>query len=113
MAKTGAHLRVQQFSDYVHGVELFGDRKRPEPEYFRVRFPGGDVDLVRLDDGSYWVHVRVNRPDDGGNPQERIFAQITDARLDVRGKHAAETDAGDFKHPGLYHLAVRVQAVQS
>jgi hypothetical protein len=107
--KTGAHLRVQEFSDSVQGVQLFGDKRRPEPEYFRLKFPGGDVDLSRLDDGSYWVHLRVNRPDDGGMPDERVFAQIVDARLDVRGKHAAETDPGDFKHPGLYHVALRVK----
>lgn len=108
--KTGTHFKVQEFSDAVMGVELFGDRKRPEPEYFRVRFPGGDVDLSRLDDGSYWVHLRVDRPDDGGDPyREHGFARIVDARLDVRGKHAAETNAGDFNHPGLYHVALRVQ----
>ncbi len=107
--KTGAHLKVQTFSDRVMGVELFGNPKKPEPEHFRVYFPGGDIDIARLDNGDYWVHLRVDRPEDGGDPyREGGFARIVDGRLDVHGKHSAETNAGDFKHPGLYHVALRV-----
>lgn len=107
--KTGAHLKIEQMGEVVQGVRLFGNPQKPEPEHFRVCFPGGDVDLVRLDDGSYWIHLRVNRPDDGDDP-DREFAKITDARLDVHGKHVAETKVGDFKHPGLYHVALKVKS---
>jgi len=95
----------------VMGVTLEGNPAKPEPEYFRVRFPGGDVDLVRLDDGSYWVHVSVNRPQDIiGNEDAAKVGKLADARLDITGKHANEANIGDFENPGLYHLAVRVVA---
>lgn len=100
-------LAVKSFGDEVQGIELRGDRRSPEPTYVRVAFPGGDVDVVRASDGSYWIHVRVDQAKDVTASGEPV-GQITDARLDVAGKHASETDAGDFGNPGLYHLAVRV-----
>jgi len=111
MAKTGAHLRVVQMGTSVMGVKLDGNPARPEPEYFRVVFPGGDVDLTRLDDGSYWVHIRVNRPQDiMGNEDGAKVGRLVDARLDIADMHANDTNVGDFGHPGLYHVAVRVKA---
>ena len=73
-------------------------------------FPGGAVSVVRTNDGDYWVHVAVaNRWNDPqGLEFDHELARITDARLDITGKHASQVDAGDFKDPGLYHLAVRV-----
>jgi len=89
------------------GVQLEGNKAKPEPIHFRVMFPGGDVDIVRTTDGEYWVHVRRNRPEDviaGGGK----VGHITDARLDILGMHSAEANTGDFANPNLYHLAVRV-----
>ena len=94
-------------SDEVQGVTLRGDRNNPEPAYFRVRFPGGDVDVTRCTDGSYWVHVAVNRPGCGYNP-EAPSGKIIDGRVDVAGMHASESSAGDLSNPGAYHVAVRV-----
>lgn len=101
-------MKIRRMGDMVLGVELEGNPKKPEPEHFRVMFPGGEVDLARLDDGSYWVHLRVNRPDDGWDP-DRVFAKITDARLDILDKHAADCDPGDFANPKLYHVALHVK----
>src|SRR5512135_2951446 len=101
-------LSVVAMGDEVQGVTLKGNPKSPEPTHFRVVFPGGDVDVVRTTTGDYWVHVRVNnRP--GHDDPNATPGRLVDARLDVVDKHASETDAGDFKDPGLYHLAVRVQ----
>ena len=93
--------------DNVLGVRLEGNPRKPEPDYFRVTFPGGDVDITRTTDNEYWIHVRVNRPADGDSP-DREMARFVDARLDIQGKHATESDLGDFDHPDLYHVAVRV-----
>jgi len=109
MAKTGSHLKIESFGDAALGVTLLGNPKKPEPDHFRVNFPGGDVDIARCTDGSYWVHVAVNRRGNGGHDPERAEGQIKDARLDIIGKCAADCDAGDFGHEGLYHLAVRVE----
>jgi len=87
--------------------EVFGDPKRqPEPEELRIAFPGGELSLIRTDDGSYWVHVLKHEDQDGVSG--RADGEFRDARIDVRSKHASDTDAGDFAHPETYHVAVRV-----
>ena len=104
-------LRIIDFGETVQGVRLDGDRRNPEPESFRVAFPGGDVDIVRTTNDEYWVHVRVNSSEDVTLLQDEarvIVGQLVDARLDIRGKHQGDTDVGDFADPGLYHLAVRI-----
>ena len=101
-------LKVERFGTEAQGIRLLGDPKiQPEPLHVRIVFPGGDVDVVRCDDGSYWVHVAVH--DDDGNVGD-VAGKLVDARLDIKGKDLRETSTGDFGHPGLYHLAVRVAA---
>jgi len=94
-------LKVVDFGTKVQGVTIRGDKRNPEPESFRVQFPGGDVDVVRTTDDEYWIHIRVDR-------DETPRGRIVDARLDIKGKHASETKVGDFENPNLYHLAVRI-----
>jgi hypothetical protein len=36
------------------------------------------------------------------------MGKFVNARIDIIGKHASNTDPGDFKHPDMYHMAVRV-----
>lgn len=102
-------LSIESMGTKVQGVRLRGDRRNPEPEHFRVSLPFGDVDIARTSDDEYWIHVRVNTPDDG----EVIVAgqragQIKDARIDCKGKHAGTVDASILEDPALFHLAVRV-----
>lgn len=101
-------LVVRDMGDKVQGVELRGDRRNPEPESFRVVFPGGDVDVVRTTTDDYWVHVRVNVAGDLHAQEDLVVGQLVDARLDIQGRHASDVNVGDFADPGLYHLAVRV-----
>jgi hypothetical protein len=102
-------LKIERFGDEVQGIRLQGDPSiRPEPVHVRVVFPGGDVDVVRTTDGDYWVHVRVDSAQDVAAEVADQAGRIVDARLDIRTKHASETDVGDFAHPDLYHLAVRI-----
>jgi len=109
MPKTGAHLKVRPFGSNVLGVRLEGDRRQPEPAEFRVSFQGGDISVVRCTDGSYWAHVSVDHEQAGWFDSGSMkAARLTDARLDIVGKHAAETNPGDFLNDGLYHLAVRI-----
>lgn len=108
MPKTGSHLKIRSFGTDVLGVRLEGNPSKPEPIYFRVAFPGGDVDIARCSDDTYWIHVRVNRPEDLTGQGFGEVGKLTDARIDIKGKHASECNAGDFADPDLYHLAVRV-----
>lgn len=109
MPKTGSHLKIISLGSAVLGVRLEGNPRKPEPDEFRVNFPGGDVSVVRCSDGTYWAHVRVDHENHG------MFTtgvdkphRIVDARLDINGIHAADVNVGDFKNPELYHLAVRI-----
>jgi hypothetical protein len=119
-------LRVERFGETVQGVRLRGDPKvLAEPESFRVSFPGGDVDVVRCDDGSYWVHVRVDSAEDVKEEAAEVAGVVTDARVDYRerptsGQLASDTYGGDttlhalsFSRPGPYHLAVRVAVART
>lgn len=41
---------------------LKGDKKsKTEPGQHIIEFPGGAVEVARLEDGSYWAHIIVNR----------------------------------------------------
>lgn len=124
MSKTGSHLRIRELADKVLGVELFGDRSRPEPDHFRVKFPGGIVDIARTTDGDHWVHTVVNNPRRVGfDPAGQDVGAIVDARsgdadpvsfddqgeiVDTRAHHVFGTS--DMM-VGLYDLAVRVRKV--
>lgn len=88
--------------------EIHGDPKRqPEPESLRIVFPGGEVNLTRCSDGSYWAHITRHESELGDDI--RPAGRLVDARIDVRGKHASECDAGDFANPETYHVAVRIE----
>lgn len=100
--KTGSHLKIKSMGDAVLGVTLEGNPHKPEPIYFRVQFPGGEVDIVRQDNGEYWVHLSTGKAEDRAGV-------ITDARLDVTSKPVRDTNVGDFNNPGLYHVAMRVK----
>lgn len=108
---TGSHLKIRSVGDNAHGVDLRGNRALPEHATFLVFFPGGDVEVARTSEGDYWIHIRVNRPHDGGDPT-RPMGRLVDARLDVTGRHTVEVDVGDFNDPNLHHLAVRIGADQ-
>lgn len=104
-------LKIVQFGNKCQGVRLRGDRRNPEPETVRIAFPTGEVELTRTTDNEYWVHVRVYDNDDLltiGEDEKISVGRITDARLDIRGRHASETNVGDFENEKLFHLAVRV-----
>lgn len=110
--KTGGHLRIEQLGTNAQGVTLQGDPRRPEPDSFRVSFPGGEVDIERCTDGSYWVHVIANERektiDREGPNSGTVYGRFSEARMHLTDKHSAEADLGDFGNPGLYDVALRV-----
>lgn len=82
---------------------LFGDPKiRPEKPYTIITFPGGDVEIARCDDGTYWVHVAVRRDDVTGQDASIIRGRI-DASTQRYADEAnavinAEIEQGDINH---------------
>jgi len=110
--KTGEHLRIKSFGDSVVGVELEGNPRKPEHDSFRVKFPGGEIDIERCTDGSYWIHMLVNQRDKTiereGPGSGAVYAHVSEARMHLTNKHSSEANLGDFANPGLYDVALRV-----
>jgi hypothetical protein len=85
MAKTGSHLKIENFGSNAMGVRLKGDIETPEYDLFLVKFKGGEVEITRTPDGDYWIHVIANLPnmaDSSRNFGEPLGA-ITDSRAHV------------------------------
>lgn len=99
-------LTIEQKGDKAQGVTLRGDRRNPEPETFRVTMPCGEVDIVRNEDDSYWIHISTQKPSEEHGVV--TVGTLTDARLDVKGMQGDEPRTGDFSNPKLFHLAVRI-----
>lgn len=114
--KTGGHLKIESMGTAVLGVTLEGDKRKPEPDSFMVRFPGGIVDIERCTDGSYWVHVIVNQKevtiDREGPDSGAKYARFAEARMHMLGKATSKADLGDFENSGLYDVALRVECVK-
>lgn len=106
--QTGKHLKIKQMGEAVLGVVLEGNPKKPEPIHFRIVLPFGDVDIVRCTDDSYWVHIRRNTQEQVRCEQVTMVGKFIDGRIDIIGKHASDCDSGDFGHPDMDHMAVRI-----
>lgn len=105
---TGKHLRIKKMGSAVLGVELEGNPDKPEPPYFRISFPFGDVDIVRCSDNTYWIHTRINHPESNNFNPEEPTGKIIDGRVDHVDKHASETSCGDLSDPKTYHAAIKI-----
>jgi len=56
---------------------LRGDKKtKSEPAQHIIEFPGGSVEVSRLDDGTYWAHIIVNAD------VTRLVGRVIDSRVD-------------------------------
>ena len=104
--------QIRRAGDDAAVVQVTGDPRNQEPTHVRIAFPGGELELVRATNGpdaDYWCHIRVvHRKDDEVVIDGEQPARVTDARIDLKNKHASESSAGDLNHPEMYHLAVRV-----
>ncbi len=64
-------------------VLVEGDRRNPEPSTVVVKFPGGNVEIARCTDDTYWAHLQVV---DGSN--------IVASRIDYQ--HGAAVSVADL-----------------
>ena len=104
--KTGQHLKIKNFGDNVMGVELFGDKKRPEPATFLVKTPTGIVEISRCTDGSFWFHIATLKNNETGEKNQSHFI---DARIDRINEHTSKVNLGDFGKDDVYHIAVKAK----
>lgn len=47
----------QVVSDDALTIIVEGDKRNPEPMHLIIKFPGGNIELARCSDGSYWAHT--------------------------------------------------------
>lgn len=106
--KTGQHLKIKQMGEAVLGVVLEGNPKKPESIHFRVVLPFGDVDIVRCTDDTYWVHICNNTEEQYRLGIAKKPGKFIAGRIDIQGKHTIDCNSGDFGHPDMYHMAVRI-----
>lgn len=103
----GKHLKVVRFGDDRQGVTITGDRNNPEPSTFTLDFPGGQVELQRRSDDTYWIGISVRRSavDSSG---DKFAGRVLDARIDIEGQHTSLVDVGDLANPGFLRAAFHV-----
>lgn len=73
------------FDDAPARRVLKGDKKRkPEPAMHIIEFPGGAIELSRLDDGSYWAHIIINRAQalEGMKGTNGALGKVVASRID-------------------------------
>lgn len=89
-------------------TELLGNPAvRREKPYTIIGFPGGDVEISRCEDGTYWVHVAVRRDEITGEN-----ATVIGARIDAHGRYSDEANAAlrdELARGGVNHIAFRIQ----
>lgn len=85
-------------------IILLGNKTKPESAQHIIEFPGGAVEVTRLDDGSYWAHLIVNGT--GFSPAQ-IPGEVVDSRIDTK------TGIQDIPNAsGLSQIAVLIRPVK-
>jgi hypothetical protein len=88
-----AHTCINDQFDRAPAKRVLKGQKhlKAEPATHIIEFPGGAVEVSRLDDGSYWAHIIVNRAW-ALNDQNGVHAALGDvvsSRVDWNGRAAA------------------------
>lgn len=88
---------------------LKGDKRKPEPGTHIIEFPGGAVEVSRLEDGSYWAHIIVNQKEalDHQRGTTAAIGAIVDSRVDWHERRL-ESIPGLPEAANLTQLAVRI-----
>lgn len=106
------NIKAEWFGEKSVGLVIRGDRRNPEPEEYRIRFPGGFISVVRaqdVDNPDYWVHMGVNRPDDVAGMDDEVTGRLVDGRIDSTERATHQANLGDLLKAGTYHFAIRVK----
>ncbi len=84
-----AHTVVNDlFDDAPKKRVLKGDKRKPEPGTHIIEFPGGAIELARLDNGDYWAHITINRGQAlaGMRGTNRALGEVVSSRIDWDGR---------------------------
>jgi len=92
---------------------LKGDKKaKTEPAQHIIEFPGGAIELSRLEDGSYWAHIIINRAHTtpGMKGLHAALGEVLDSRVDW-AERRLENIPGLPDEANLTQIAVRIRPV--
>lgn len=92
-------------------VNLLGDKtKKIESSQHIIEFPGGAIEVARLDNGDYWAHIIVNRGFGAGDGDGMTSAkgEIVDTRIDFEDPKIGVRDI-EPKEP-FTQIAVRIRS---
>lgn len=92
---------------------LKGDKtKKIEPGTHIIEFPGGAIELSRLDDGSYWAHIIVNRAQalEGMKGTDGAIGSVVSSRIDWHERRAEDIPSLPDQ-ANLTQIAVRIMPV--
>lgn len=99
------------FDDAPKKRVLYGDKKRKaEPAQHIIEFPGGAVEVSRLEDGSYWAHIIINRGQVLGSSNRGLFnalGVVVDSRIDW-AERRLESIPSVPEGANLTQIAVRI-----
>lgn len=104
-------FKVWQFGDAPKRLELHGDKTRKtESASHVIEFPGGAIELSRLDDNSYWAHIIINRDYavQGVRGLKGSLARVVDSRI---GRHDRLEIPRIEDADELQQIAVRIAPV--
>ena len=91
---------------------LLGDKqRRPESATHIIEFPGGAIEVSRLDDGCYWAHIIVHRghvtPADRGRMGAR--GKVINSRVDWAERDRLADIPGLPDEANLTQIAVLIR----
>jgi hypothetical protein len=104
-----------QIAEAPRKITLRGNKTtKQEPAQHIIEFPGGAIELSRLDDGSYWAHIIVNNEPgiDDCEGLVSVQSEVVDSRID----YAWPADPNIIPIPdaaGLHQIAVRIKPTLS
>ena len=85
-----AYTAINDLFDRAPAKRVLKGQKhlKAEPAIHIIEFPGGAVEVSRLDDGSYWAHIIVNRSwaMNEQNGVHAAFGDVVSSRVDWDGR---------------------------
>jgi hypothetical protein len=94
-----ARTKVHHSDDACH-ILIKGDKRNPEPSLHVIQFPGGQVEVSRCSDGSYYTHIHVNES-----------ANIIDSRVDYPFELARQREDNGLKPIPKIDLFEHIQKI--
>lgn len=86
-------------------IELRSDKRKPESAQHIVKFPGGNLEVSRCQDGQYWAHIYLHRgPGTGVGIIDSVLAHAELITAKYPGDVIDVIEGADK----FQHLAVRI-----